>query len=118
MANTSRIPGVVVAVADAVAQGLVRPGSDTEAILKAAEHDFVRKPSRTSVDSFAMLDRAAKSVNALYSAGIPADLQPVVSGQDKLLLNNLGIKTLLKASGEILITDARGNALLHLVPPP
>jgi hypothetical protein len=109
---------VRVSSADSVAKGLVRQGGDMEAILQAAERVFVANPPRTSVEAFDMLDRAAKSVNPKFNAGVPADLQPVVAGQDKLLLNNMGIKTLVKANGEIIITDANGNIIQHLVPSP
>jgi len=115
MPNSS---GIQVSVQEAIAKVLVRAGGATEAILTAAEKEFAAHPPRTTVEAFAMLDRAAKSVNPTFAAGVPADLQPVVAGQDKLLLNANGIKTLLKARGEILVTDANGNVIHHLVPLP
>jgi hypothetical protein len=109
---------VRVSVADSVAHGRVQPGGTLEAILTEAEKAFAVNPPRSSVEAFDMLDRAAKSVDPGFAAGVPDDLQPVVAGQDKLLLNNNGIKTLLKASGEIIVTDANGDVIHHLVPPP
>jgi hypothetical protein len=107
-----------VSVADAIAQGFVRAGGTLEKILTEAEKAFATSPPRSSVEAFDMLDRAAKRVDPGFAAGVPADLQPVVAGQDKLLLNNNGVQTLLKADGEILVTDAIGNVIHHLVPPP
>ena len=118
MHNSSGPGGVLVSVADSVAQGRVRSGGTLERILTEAEKAFAVKPPRTSVEAFDMLDRAAKMVDPTFAAGVPADLQPVVTGQDKLLLNVNGITTLLKANGEIIISDSQGNVLQHLVPPP
>jgi hypothetical protein len=108
---------VRVSARDAVNRGLVRPGGQTEAILKHAEAEFAAKPPRTAQEAFDMLDRAAKKVDPVFSAGVPEDLQPIVAGQDKVLLNNNGIKTLLKANGEIMVTARNGQVILHLVPP-
>ncbi len=112
------IPGVRVSAQDSLNNGLLRPGGDTEAILRAAEREFAAKPPRTSVEAFDMLERAAKSVNPTFSAGVPVDLLPVVLGQDKLLLNNAGVTTLVKTDGEVIVRDAVGNVIHHLVPPP
>jgi len=109
---------ITVSVAESIQKGLVRAGGDTEAILTAAEREFVANPPRTSVEAYEMLDRAAKSVNPKFAAGVPHDLQPVVAGQDKVLLNRNGIRTLVKANGEIIVTDAQGNIIHHLIPPP
>jgi hypothetical protein len=110
--------GILVSVQESIRKGLVRAGGDTEAIMTAAEREFGAQPPRTSVEAFEMLDRAAKSVNPTFAGGVPADLQPVVAGQDKLLLNARGVKTLVKANGEIIVTNATGNVIQHLVPPP
>ena len=107
-----------VSVADSVARGRVRSGGTLEKILTEAEKVFVAKPPRSSVEAFELLDRAAKSVDPGFSAGIPHDLQPVVAGQDKFLLNSNGGKTLVKANGEIIVADSSGNVIQHLVPTP
>jgi hypothetical protein len=107
---------VRVSARDAGNRGLVRPGGQTEAILKNAEAEFAAKPPRTAQEAFDMLDRAAKKFDPDFIAGVPEDLQPIVAGQDKMLLNNNGIKTLLKANGEIKVTDRNGQVILHLVP--
>jgi hypothetical protein len=107
-----------VSVQDSLARGLLRPGGDLEKILIAAEQEFTVNPPRTSVEAFAMMDRAAKSVDPSYSGGTPVDLQPVVLGQDKLLLNAQGIRTLVKANGEVIVADGSGNIIQHLEPPP
>lgn len=108
--------GVQVSIAHSVASGLVQAGGALDRILTEAEGFFLVSPPRSSVEAFDLLDRAAKTVDPSFSAGIPADLQPVVAGQDKVLLNNNGITTLLKATGEIVVTNHAGQILLHLVP--
>ena len=118
MHNTSGTGGVRVSVADSVAQGRVKAGGTLEKILTEVEQAFAAMPPRSCVEAFDLLDRAAKKVDPGFSAGVPADLKPLVAGQDKLLLNNSGIKTLLKGNGEIIVTDSNGNIIHHLVPPP
>jgi hypothetical protein len=109
-------PTVRVSAQDAVDRGLVKGGGPTEAVLREAEKEFTAQAPQNALEAFDMLDRAAKRVDPTFSAGVPADLQPIVAGQDKLLLNTNGIKTLLKANGEIMITDRNGQVILHLVP--
>jgi hypothetical protein len=107
-----------VSAQDAIDNGLVNRGGQLEAILREAENAFLANPPHNALEAFDLLDRAAKNVDPGFAAGIPADGGPIVPGQDNILLNVGGIQTLLKGTGEIVVTNGNGDIIHHLIPPP
>ena len=105
---------MAVSVQDSIDRGWLRPDGDAAAILREVEKTFAVSPPQNPVDAFDLLDRAARTVNPQYSGGIPINPQGIVMGQDNVILNAGGIRTTLRANGEVLVEDAQGRVLLHL----
>ena len=108
---------MTVSVQEAIDRGLVKPDGDLAAILKEVEKEYAANPPRNPLEAYDLLDRAAKRINPQFSGEIPANPSGIVVGQDNAIMNAGGIRTTLKANGEVLVENKHGDVIQHLLPP-
>ncbi len=108
-----------VSSAEAVSQGLVRAGGTLQGVLEAIEEEFGANPPRPGVTA---LEAQTAAMDAIGKATGKVGLEPgqsigALPGQGEVVLQNVGgIITRITPSGEIIITNARGEIILHLIP--
>jgi RHS repeat-associated protein len=108
-----------VSVADAVKQGLVRPGGNLQAVLVAIEKEFANNPPKLTSGA---LQAQTAALNAIAKATGDIGLEPgqsigALPGQGDVVLQNVGgIITTIKPSGQIIITNPQGQIILSVLP--
>jgi hypothetical protein len=108
-----------VSSAQAVQQGLVRPGGKLQSVLQGIEEEFVANPPTSQAGA---LQAQTKALDAIAKATQKVGLEPgqsigALPGQGNVVLQNVGgIITTIKPTGEIVITNAQGQVILNLLP--
>jgi hypothetical protein len=105
-------PARGVSVADAVDQGLVRPGGRLHGVLQAIEEEVAANPPTNQMGAMRAVGNATDRLGLEAGRSIGA-----LPGQGDVVLQNVGgIITTLKASGEIIITNARNQVIYRYIP--
>ena len=101
-----------VLVDDVIAAGLVREGGKLVTVLREIESVFFLKSPKNLLDGVGVISEA--TANLGLTAGV--QVEGSILGEYVVLNNVGGILTKILQSGEIIITNAEGKVLLHLIP--
>lgn len=115
MAEAATQPGF--SSAEAVEQGLVRPGGNQQSVLKGIEEEVAAAEATSQAGAQAQINSLDAIAKATENIGLEAGTSiGALPGQGDVILKNVGgIITTIKPSGQIIIKDALGRIILNIL---